>query len=145
VTILPYQPYARGCYSKPRTYADPQCRRGRSSRPPILIFDVRPRASYIGERGKPGTGHIPGAVVAPASRNIVDGKFKSNVELSARFRSLGADGSARIGGYCGSGNAAAHAIAAMNAAGLDAALYVGSWSAWSVDPSRPVAISPEPR
>ena len=50
----------------------------------------------------------------------------------------------KIGVYCGSGNAAAHAIAAMCAVGLEAALYVGSWSAWSADPSRPVATGPEP-
>jgi thiosulfate/3-mercaptopyruvate sulfurtransferase len=109
------------------------------------LFDARPRASYVGEPGKPGTGHIPGAVHAPSAGNIVDGKFKSNEELRAHFSSLGADGSAKIGVYCGSGNAAAHAIAAMNAVGLDAALYVGSWSAWSADPTRPAATGPEPR
>jgi thiosulfate/3-mercaptopyruvate sulfurtransferase len=109
------------------------------------LFDARPRASYVGESGKPGTGHIPGAIHAPSAGNIADGKFKSNGELKARLSSLGADGSAKIGVYCGSGNAAAHAIAAMSVVGLDAALYVGSWSAWSADPSRPMATGPEPR
>jgi thiosulfate/3-mercaptopyruvate sulfurtransferase len=109
------------------------------------LFDARPRSSYVGELGKPGTGHIPGAIHAPSGGNIADGKFRSNDELRARFRSLGANGPAKVGVYCGSGNAAAHAIAAMSAAGLDAALYVGSWSAWSADPSRPVATGPEPQ
>jgi thiosulfate/3-mercaptopyruvate sulfurtransferase len=108
------------------------------------LLDARPRAAYAGDAAKPGTGHIPGAIHAAAGDNIADGKFKSNDELRARFSSLGADGSAKIGIYCGSGNAAAHAIAAMSAAGLKAALYVGSWSAWSADPSRPVATGPEP-
>jgi thiosulfate/3-mercaptopyruvate sulfurtransferase len=108
------------------------------------LLDARPRAAYAGDAANPGTGHIPGAIHAAAGDNIADGKFKPNDELRARFASLGADGSTIIGIYCGSGNAAAHAIAAMSAAGLKAALYVGSWSAWSADPSRPVATGPEP-
>lgn len=109
------------------------------------LFDARPHASYVGEPGKPGTGHIPGAIHAPSAGNIAGGKFKSNEELHTRLSSLGADGSAKVGVYCGSGNAAAHAIAAMSAVGLDAALYVGSWSAWSADPSRPVMTGSEPQ
>jgi thiosulfate/3-mercaptopyruvate sulfurtransferase len=109
------------------------------------LLDARPRAAYVGDSAKPGTGHIPGAIHAPAGDNIADGKFKPNDELRARFCSLGADGSTKIGVYCGSGNAAAHAIAAMYAVGLEPALYVGSWSAWSADPSRPVATGPEPQ
>jgi thiosulfate/3-mercaptopyruvate sulfurtransferase len=108
------------------------------------LLDARPGAAYAGDPAKPGTGHIPGAIHAAAGDNIADGKFKSNDELRARFSALGADGSTKIGVYCGSGNAAAHAVAAMSAVGLKAALYVGSWSAWSADPSRPVATGPEP-
>lgn len=108
------------------------------------LFDARPQASYVGDPAKPGTGHIPGAIHAPAGDNIADGTFKPSDELRARFWSLGADGSKKIGVYCGSGNAAAHAVAAMCAVGIEAALYVGSWSAWSADPSRPAATGPEP-
>ena len=108
------------------------------------LLDARPRAAYVGDPGKAGTGHIPGAIHAPAGNNIADGKFKANDDLRAGFSSLGADRSMKIGVYCGSGNAAAHAIAAMSAVGLEAALYVGSWSAWSADPSRPVATGSEP-
>jgi thiosulfate/3-mercaptopyruvate sulfurtransferase len=108
------------------------------------LLDARPRAAYVGDSTKPGTGHIPGAIHAAAGDNIDNGKFKPNDELRARFSSLGADGSKKIGVYCGSGNAAAHAVAAMCAVGLETALYVGSWSAWSADPSRPVATGPEP-
>ena len=108
------------------------------------LLDARPRAAYVGDPAKAGTGHIPGAIHAPAGNNIADGKFKANDDLRAGFSLLGADRSTKIGVYCGSGNAAAHAIAAMSAVGLEAALYVGSWSAWSADPSRPVATGPEP-
>ena len=108
------------------------------------LLDARPRAAYVGDPAKAGTGHIPGALHAPSGDNIADGKFKSNDDLHARFSSLGADRSMKIGVYCGSGNAAAHAIAAMCAVGLEPALYVGSWSAWSADPSRRVATGAEP-
>jgi thiosulfate/3-mercaptopyruvate sulfurtransferase len=107
------------------------------------LLDARPRASYVGDPSKAGTGHIPGAVHAPSGGNIADGKFKPSDDLHASFSKLG--GSGPIGVYCGSGNSAAHAIAAMAAAGLDAALYVGSWSAWSADPARPAATGPDPK
>ena len=95
------------------------------------LLDARPRAAYVGDPDKEGAGHIPGAIHAPSGDNIADGKFKPNDDLHVRFSRLGADGSTKIGVYCGSGNAAAHAIAAMCSVGLEAALYVGSWSAWS--------------
>jgi thiosulfate/3-mercaptopyruvate sulfurtransferase len=37
---------------------------------------------------------------------------------------------------------AAHEIAALAVAGIDAALYPGSWSAWSSDPARPLETEP---
>ncbi len=124
----------------PTINADEAAALARKSR----LLDARPRAAYLGDPAKPGTGHIPGAVHAAAGDNLADGKFKTDEDLLARFSSLGADGSAKIGVYCGSGNAAAHAIAAMAAVGLEPALYVGSWSAWSADPSRPVSTGAAP-
>jgi len=108
------------------------------------LFDARARSAYVGEPGKAGTGHIPGAILAASGDNIADGKFKPDDDLRARFAGIGADGSTEIGVYCGSGNAAAHAIAAMCAVGLEPALYVGSWSHWSADPARPAVTGPEP-
>jgi thiosulfate/3-mercaptopyruvate sulfurtransferase len=125
----------------PTIDADEAARLAEQSR----LFDARPRASYVGDPAKAGTGHIPGAVHAPSGSNIMDGKFRPSDDLYAAFCKLGADGSGPIGVYCGSGNSAAHAIAAMAAAGLDAALYVGSWSAWSADPARPVTTGTEPK
>ncbi|CAM5729630.1 Sulfurtransferase OS=Streptomyces tendae OX=1932 GN=GUR47_34995 PE=4 SV=1 [Streptomyces tendae] len=47
--------------------------------------------------------------------------------------------------YCGSGVSAAHEVLALEIAGVPASLYVGSWSEWTSDPERPVAVGPDPR
>jgi thiosulfate/3-mercaptopyruvate sulfurtransferase len=36
-------------------------------------------------------------------------------------------------------------VLALAVAGIEADLYVGSWSEWSSDPTRPVATGPDPR
>ena len=108
------------------------------------LLDARGRTAYEGEADKPATGHIPGAICAAASNTLgADGCFKSTEDLRALFAGLGADGTQPVGVYCGSGNAAAFELAGMYAAGLDAPLYVGSWSAWTGDPARPVAKGAE--
>lgn len=108
------------------------------------LLDARGKAAYEGEPDKPATGHIPGAVCAPSAGAIgADGCFKPTEELRAHFAGLGADGTQPVGVYCGSGNAAAHELAAMYAAGIEAPLYVGSMSAWTGDPARPVAKGQE--
>ncbi len=48
-----------------------------------------------------------------------------------------------VGVYCGSGVTAAVAIAALSARGRPAALFSGSWSQWSSDPTRAVARGPQ--
>lgn len=112
-----------------------------------LLLDARAGERYRGETEPidPAAGHIPGAVSAPTTENTgPDGRFLPASELAARFRALGADGSGEVGVYCGSGVSAAHEVLALEIAGVPAALYAGSWSQWSADPSRPVAVGPDP-
>lgn len=109
-----------------------------------VLLDARAGERFRGEVEPldPRAGHIPGAVSAPTADTIgPDGRLLPAEQLAARFAALGVDAEARTGVYCGSGVTAAHAALAMEAAGLPIpALYPGSFSAWSNDPGRPVAV-----
>ncbi|MFH9981732.1 sulfurtransferase [Streptomyces sp. NPDC017179] len=113
-----------------------------------VLLDARAGERYRGEVEPidPVGGHIPGAVSAPTTENAgPDGTFLPAGELRARFAALGATDGRDVGVYCGSGVSAAHEVLALAVAGIPAALYVGSWSEWSSDPSRPVAVGPDPQ
>ncbi|MGW0144997.1 sulfurtransferase [Streptomyces sp. NPDC003333] len=113
-----------------------------------VLLDARAGERYRGEVEPidPVGGHIPGAVSAPTNENVgPDGRFLPAGELAARFKELGAVGGRDVGVYCGSGVSAAHEALALAVAGVPAALYVGSWSEWSADPARPVAVGPDPQ
>nr|WP_202471119.1 sulfurtransferase [Streptomyces sp. SID8377] len=113
-----------------------------------VLLDARAAERYRGEVEPldPVGGHIPGAVSAPTAGNVTaDGTFRPTRELARRFAALGVtEGGGRVGVYCGSGVSAAQQVLALAVAGIDAALYVGSWSEWSADPARPVATGPLP-
>ncbi|HEY4614189.1 MAG TPA: sulfurtransferase [Citricoccus sp.] len=112
-----------------------------------LLLDARSAARYRGDEEPmdPQAGHIPGAVSGPTSQNVAeDGRFRSAADLAERFRALGVREGTAVGTYCGSGVSAAHQVAALSIAGHRAALYPGSWSAWSNTPGRPVATGGEP-
>ncbi len=116
-----------------------------------ILLDARGIAQYQGSpahAGKPLSGHIPGALSAPTSENLTkNGRFADPKALSERFAALGIETEPKIpkaiGVYCGGGVAAAHEIAALASIGIEAALFPGSWSAWSSDPQRPAATGPE--
>jgi thiosulfate/3-mercaptopyruvate sulfurtransferase len=111
-----------------------------------VLLDARAGERYRGEIEPidPRAGHVPGAVSAPTTENLdADGSFLPAAVLRDRFAALGVRPGATVGVYCGSGVTAAHEVAALAAAGIDAALWPGSWSQWSNDPGRPVAIGPD--
>jgi len=102
------------------------------------LLDARAAERYAGdvEPVDPRAGHIPGALSVPTAGNIgPDGTFLSDAALRERFAAV--EGPVAV--YCGSGVTAAHEVAALASIGVEAALYPGSWSQWSNDPSRPVA------
>jgi thiosulfate/3-mercaptopyruvate sulfurtransferase len=124
------------------------------------LLDARAPARYRGETEPIDkvAGHIPGALSAPTAENVTaDGLFRPVAELQSRFENLGITaelnghspaaagrGPGPVAVYCGSGVTAAHEVLALELAGITAALYVGSWSAWIADPARPVATGPRP-
>lgn len=112
-----------------------------------VLLDARAAERYRGEVEPvdPRAGHIPGAVSAPTSGNLApDGTFLPADALHERYAGLGAVAGEPVAVYCGSGVTAAHDVAALAVAGIDAALYPGSFSQWSRDPSRPVAVGDGP-
>ncbi|AWN16190.1 sulfurtransferase [Salinisphaera sp. LB1] len=103
-----------------------------------LLLDARPGERFRGEHEPidPAAGHIPGARNIPAG-SLVDAhaRFLSSAELAQALP----QGEAVIS-YCGSGISACQIILACAVLGRPLPrLYPGSWSAWSSDPSRPVA------
>lgn len=112
-----------------------------------VLLDVRAPERYAGETEPidPVAGHIPGAVSAPATALLEpDGRYRPAAELREHFAALGVTPGSETGAYCGSGVTAAQAALALAEAGVDAAVYVGSWSDWITDPARPVATGPTP-
>lgn len=107
-----------------------------------VLLDARAGPRYRGEAEPvdPVAGHIPGARSLPVAGLVGDaGRLLPADELTQRFAAAGAAPGARVGAYCGSGVTAAQEVLALAVAGIDAALYVGSWSDWITDPRRPIA------
>jgi thiosulfate/3-mercaptopyruvate sulfurtransferase len=112
-----------------------------------VLLDARAAERYRGEVEPidPRPGHVPGALSAPTTGNLTpDGTFLPVTALAERFAGVGVTPGTTVGVYCGSGVTAAHEVAALAAAGIEAALWPGSWSQWSADPDRPAATGPDP-
>jgi thiosulfate/3-mercaptopyruvate sulfurtransferase len=115
--------------------------------PKTLLVDARGAERFEG-REEPldrVAGHIPGAANHFYKWNLSpDGTMLPAEELRRTFDTL-LDGRSpeQAVMYCGSGVSACHNLIAMEHAGLTGTpLYVGSWSEWSSDPSRPVETGP---
>lgn len=110
--------------------------------PWYLLLDARSPERYRGEMETidPVAGHIPGAVNRFFRANLAaDGTFKDPQTLRAELTALVGDvPPERVIHHCGSGVSACANQLAMEVAGLaPGRLYVGSWSEWCADPSRP--------
>ena len=111
-----------------------------------LLVDARAAERYRGEVEPmdPVAGHIPGAANVPvAGLFTVDGRLPDAESLRTALGAAGS-GEAPVAVYCGSGVSATRHVLALAVLGVDAALFPGSWSAWSADPARPVATGAEP-
>jgi len=108
-----------------------------------VVIDARAADRFRGENETidPVAGRIPGARNRWFKDNLqADGKFKSPDLLRAEYSALIKSPESTIM-QCGSGISACHNLLAMDIAGLPGAmLYPGSWSEWSADLSRPVAV-----
>jgi thiosulfate/3-mercaptopyruvate sulfurtransferase len=112
----------------------------------ITLVDARAPERFRGdvEPLDPVAGHIPGAQNLPSTAVLAgDGTFLGDLALSQLLTDRGIHPEAPIGAYCGSGVTASVTIAALAAMGRPAALFPGSWSQWSSDPTLPVARGPE--
>jgi thiosulfate/3-mercaptopyruvate sulfurtransferase len=118
--------------------------------PGALLIDARAPERFEGrsETIDRVAGHIPGASNHFFKQNLAaDGTMLPPETLRANFEHLLAGrppGDAVM--YCGSGVTACQNLLAMEHAGLPGTrLYVGSWSEWSSDPSRPIETGPSRR
>ena len=111
-----------------------------------VLLDAHTRQLYRrrGRAGQPPRGHIPGSFSAPAADALTEaGTFLDAATLRHLFAALGADG-ARPLGVSAAGISAAHGVAALASIGVSAAMFPGSWSAWSADAARPVVVGATP-
>ena len=112
------------------------------------LLDARAFSRFTGDEPSVDAvpGHVPGARSAPWSENVdpETGRFLPADVLRRRFAALGVEDGSRAITSCGSGVTACHDLLALRLAGFgDGALYTGSWSGWSSDPDRPVALGSE--
>jgi thiosulfate/3-mercaptopyruvate sulfurtransferase len=111
-----------------------------------VLIDARAPERYRGESEPydPVAGHIPGAVNLPADAVLDTECFASPAAIRSAFESVGVGAGTAVAAYCGSGLTAAHTALAGEVAGLEVAVYPGSWSQWSNIPGRPVATGEQP-
>ncbi len=112
------------------------------------LLDARPKSRYLGELVTldPVAGHIPGALSLPGEAMIgPDGRLKSVEAIRHLFAvKLAGRSAAGVIHTCGSGVRACTNLLAARTAGLPAAgVFVGSFSQWISDPTRPVSPQDE--
>lgn len=111
-----------------------------------VVLDARDASRYRGDDPGPDAraGHIPGAHHVPFTANVDrDGFLRDDDELRAVYEPVVGDQS--VIGSCGSGVTACLDLLVIEHLGLPTGrLYPGSWSQWSADLGRRVAVGDEP-
>ena len=109
------------------------------------LVDARPRHLFVGERGTPNTGHIPGAHCLPY-QELVDGAtglWAAPAAVARLARDAGIDPERpprELIATCGSGVSATVALLALERIGIRCdGVYDGSFNEWAADPGRPIA------
>lgn len=110
----------------------------------ITLIDARAADRFTAKDQKtdPVPGHVPGANNLPFGGNLTkDGLFESPEVIKQRYADVVNDQSlTNVVNMCGSGVTACHNLLAQAVAGLPPTkIFIGSWSQWIRDPSRPVA------
>lgn len=105
------------------------------------LIDARPASRYAGQDDPLAerSGHIPGALSAPAAANTdPEGRLLPAEQIRERYRALGVGPGSRVHLYCHSGIHSAHSALALSAAGYEPVLYPGGYGQWSRSRDRPV-------
>lgn len=113
----------------------------------LRLVDARAPERFEGknETLDKAAGHIPGAANYFFKQNFTaEGTIRPAEELRPALAAATAGKPmGEVVMYCGSGVTACQNLLALEHAGLPGArLFVGSWSEWSADPSRPVETGP---
>jgi thiosulfate/3-mercaptopyruvate sulfurtransferase len=108
-----------------------------------VLLDARAQARFDGRVEPIDTvaGHVPGAINLPFQACLDEhGAFLPPERLARQFQACVGGQASEIVAMCGSGVTACHLLLGMELAGLGRGrLYVGSWSEWIRDPTRPIA------
>lgn len=105
-----------------------------------VLLDARAPERYRGEAEPvdPVAGHIPGAVNIPYPQLYGPaGRLRPAAELLRLFAGAGVTAGISAAASCGSGVTACHLVLAGRVAGIELALYPGSYSEWCAH-GRPV-------
>ena len=109
----------------------------------VTLIDARAADRFTGSDKKtdPVPGHIPGANNLPFAGNLTkEGLFETPDTIKQRFSNIIQDQPlTSVVNMCGSGVTACHNLLAQAVAGMPPTkIFIGSWSQWIRDSSRPV-------
>ena len=110
-----------------------------------VLIDTRDQDRFDGRRENLDhkAGHIPGAINIPShTLQEESGRVVSTTKVQDALDAQGLSGNEKIAVYSGSGVKSSLVIAAMENAGMPTpSHFVGGWSQWAADVSRPIQTS----